>query len=148
MSFNFCYAMHVWSSEFLCQSFSSYNCLVCSELICWNYCLQTAARQNNVSVDSLSWEFLVTTTDDSMLLGIGPPKVCTACQLVNHFTNFKLSMHAEYSIFATVAKLPAYLINFLNIWFIFPRDFCYRMEYISRVCSWKGLDGTRKTAVW
>ena len=27
--------------------------------------LQTAARQNNVSVDSLSWEFVVSTVDDS-----------------------------------------------------------------------------------
>ncbi|XP_014680873.1 PREDICTED: dynein heavy chain 2, axonemal-like [Priapulus caudatus] len=36
--------------------------------------LQTAARQNNTSVDSLSWEFVVSTTDDSMLLGTGAPK--------------------------------------------------------------------------
>lgn len=27
--------------------------------------LQTCARQNNVSVDSLSWEFVVSTVDDS-----------------------------------------------------------------------------------
>ncbi|KAL3846382.1 hypothetical protein ACJMK2_017380 [Sinanodonta woodiana] len=34
--------------------------------------LQTAARQNNVSVDSLSWEFSVMTVDDSNITG--PPK--------------------------------------------------------------------------
>ena len=36
--------------------------------------LQTAARQTNVSVDLLSWEFTVLTVDDSNLTG--PPKVC------------------------------------------------------------------------
>jgi dynein heavy chain len=34
--------------------------------------LQTAARQNNVSVDTLSWEFHVSTLDDSNITG--PPK--------------------------------------------------------------------------
>jgi dynein heavy chain len=34
--------------------------------------LQTAARKNNVSVDSLSWEFLVSTLDDSNITD--PPK--------------------------------------------------------------------------
>ena len=36
--------------------------------------LQTAARQNNVSVDSLSWDFNVMTVDDTNITG--PPKVC------------------------------------------------------------------------
>ena len=35
--------------------------------------LQTSARFNNVSVDSLSWEFSVMTVDDSNITG--PPKV-------------------------------------------------------------------------
>ncbi|XP_036012662.1 dynein axonemal heavy chain 2 isoform X3 [Mus musculus] len=34
--------------------------------------LQSAARQNNISVDSLSWEFIVSTVDDSNL--VYPPK--------------------------------------------------------------------------
>ncbi|XP_074081620.1 dynein axonemal heavy chain 2 isoform X1 [Macrotis lagotis] len=34
--------------------------------------LQAAARQNNVSIDSLSWEFIVSTVDDSNL--VYPPK--------------------------------------------------------------------------
>lgn len=34
--------------------------------------LQSAARQNNVSVDSLSWEFIVSTVDDNNL--VYPPK--------------------------------------------------------------------------
>ncbi|XP_063305793.1 dynein axonemal heavy chain 2 [Pelobates fuscus] len=34
--------------------------------------LQTAARQNNISVDSLSWEFIVSTVDDNNL--VYPPK--------------------------------------------------------------------------
>ncbi|XP_077988088.1 dynein axonemal heavy chain 2-like [Glandiceps talaboti] len=34
--------------------------------------LQTAARQNNISVDSLSWEFIVSTVDDNNL--VQPPK--------------------------------------------------------------------------
>jgi dynein heavy chain len=34
--------------------------------------LQTSARQNNVSVDSLSWEFVVSTVDDNNI--VEPPK--------------------------------------------------------------------------
>lgn len=34
---------------------------------------QTSARQNNISVDTLSWEFTVMTVDDSNITG--PPKV-------------------------------------------------------------------------
>ena len=37
--------------------------------------LQTCARQNNVSVDSLSWEFVVSTVDDSNITQ--QPKVNT-----------------------------------------------------------------------
>eukprot|EP00074_Homo_sapiens_P109813 XP_024306374.1 dynein heavy chain 2, axonemal isoform X3 [Homo sapiens] len=39
--------------------------------------LQSSARQNNVSVDSLSWEFIVSTVDDSNL--VYPPKVGASC---------------------------------------------------------------------
>jgi dynein heavy chain len=42
--------------------------------------LQTAARKNNVSVDSLSWEFLVSTLDDSNITD--PPKVSSTLALM------------------------------------------------------------------
>ena len=51
--------------------------------------LQTAARQNNVSVDSLSWEFVVSTVDDSNITQ--QPKVTTFVFLLSYSINKKIT---------------------------------------------------------
>jgi dynein heavy chain len=52
--------------------------------------LQTSARLNSVSVDSLSWEFNVMTVDDSNITG--PPKVWVffISQNVFNLKNFRM----------------------------------------------------------